>query len=200
MNNDLFTFKGDLLEECDLPRLETRARKVWDLMADGHWHDLNDIARQTGYPHSSVTACVRAFRYPENGGHTVEIMRKKEGRGTWLYRLVPSTRDDCRGKKAMAEAIRLRKVAKAEEAARRAEAIEANALKIIPIDQELPEIGHHVILFGRAPIIGRRAEYHLGVPVYRCCFDGEIIPWEIKAWAEIVHLNHRVVSNLEEGN
>lgn len=101
---DLFTFKGAMLEECDLPRLGRRARKIWDLMADGHWHDLNDIARQTGYPHSSVTACVRAFRYPENGGHTVEITRDAPGSGTWLYLLVPASREEVRANKALAEA------------------------------------------------------------------------------------------------
>ncbi len=99
---NLFTFKGSMLEECDLPRLNTTAREVWDIMADCQWHDLNTIAASTGHPHSSVTACVRGFRYPENGGHSVESVRLKDGSGTWLYRLQPAGPEEARAAKAYA--------------------------------------------------------------------------------------------------
>jgi len=95
---ELFTFKGPMLEECDLPRLNTAARRVWDAMTnatiyhDG-WCDLNAVASQLGLPHSTVTACVRGFRNDENGGHKVETERRKAKNGTWLYKLVPNTRE-----------------------------------------------------------------------------------------------------------
>lgn len=73
-------------------------------------------------------------------------------------------------------------------------------LKVIPIEQELPQVGHHVLLFGATPIIGRRAEEHNGKILYRCCFDGEIIPWEILGWAEINALHHRVFTKLNGGS
>lgn len=97
------TFKGPVLEDCDLPRLTSKARKIWDIMADGQWHNLNDVAAFLGYPHSSVTACVRAFRFKKNGGHTVERLRALEGRGTFLYRLVAVGKDECRANKAGAK-------------------------------------------------------------------------------------------------
>lgn len=104
MDQQTFTFKGPLLEECDLPRLNTAGRKVWDIMIDGKWHNLNDVATATGQPHSSVTAFLRGLRCPENGGHTVDIAREKEGKGTWLYRLMPAGREEVRQAKAYAQA------------------------------------------------------------------------------------------------
>ena len=95
---ELFSFRGPKLEECDLPRLNTAARRVWDWMMEAAkyhegWCDLNEIANTLGLPHSTVTACVRGFRNDENGGHTVQTKRRKAGKGTWLYKLEPNTRE-----------------------------------------------------------------------------------------------------------
>lgn len=98
--------KGAMLEECDLPRLRTISRDVWDIMSDGMFHELNDIAARLGKPHSTITACVRSFRYPENGGHTVTRVRQKEGKGTHLYRLEIASQEVVRANKARAEAER----------------------------------------------------------------------------------------------
>lgn len=99
---DLFTFKGHFLEEKDLPRINTHARRVWDCMVGRHleqpqdwdcgsgWVELNALARYLNLPHSSVTAAVRSFRFPENGGHTVE-REKTDKPGLFLYRLTPNT-------------------------------------------------------------------------------------------------------------
>lgn len=125
MEYDIFTFKGTCLEECDLPRLNTHARRVWDAMVmainhswceccktedmgdyfihcNGGWVELNELSRVLNIPHSSLSACVRAFRYDENGGHTVETKRAKDGKGTWLYKLVPNTPDGVKAAKARA--------------------------------------------------------------------------------------------------
>ncbi len=93
-----------MLQECDLPRLETKARKVWDIMAQGGYHELNDIAHRLGFPHSTVTAIVRAFRYLENGGHVVNTIRKEDEKGTWLYQLEPATPEEVQANKARAKA------------------------------------------------------------------------------------------------
>lgn len=102
------TLKGAMLEECDLPRLNTVARRVWDIMVQGGYHELNDIAHRLGVPHSTVTACVRAFRYLENGGHTVNTIRNEEDKGTWLYQLEPATPDEVKANKARAKAQKRR--------------------------------------------------------------------------------------------
>lgn len=112
-----FLPKGPKLEECDLPRLRTKAREVWDIMAgtsypDAHknkrgWWNLNHIAEALNIPHSTVTACVRGFRNLENGGHTVETRREVEGSGTYLYRLKPNTPD---GVKMAKEAAKAKKI------------------------------------------------------------------------------------------
>ena len=112
MNQQTFVFKGAMLEERDKPRINTIARRVWDYMEDGHWCELNAVAEIVSSPHSSVTACVRAFRYDENGAHTVETKRAEEGSGTWLYKLVPNTREESRKAKAKAELQKREKKAK----------------------------------------------------------------------------------------
>lgn len=98
---DLFTFSGPKLEERDLPRLNSHARRIWDNMAalnakgETNWYELNALAGRLELPHSTVTAIVRAFRRDANGGHTVQTKRAEnepEGAcGTHLFRLIPNT-------------------------------------------------------------------------------------------------------------
>lgn len=98
---------GSKLLECDLPRLNSKARTVWDFMLrlqdfnDGV--DLNLLANNLGYPHSTVTAIVRAFRYDKNGAHEVKSWRLSDGSGTWVYRLIPNTPDGARAAKLRAK-------------------------------------------------------------------------------------------------
>lgn len=101
---DLFTFafKGHFLEEKDLPRINTHARRIWDCMTGRHldqqadwdmgngWIELNALSKALGIPHSSLSACVRAFRFAENGGHKVERAETPTP-GLFLYRLTPNT-------------------------------------------------------------------------------------------------------------
>lgn len=109
-----FVFKGPKLTEADIPRLNTKARAVWDIMA-GHtypdvhrkkygWYNLNELAVILRMPHSSLSAAVRAFRYPENGGHKVDTRRETEDEGTWLYKLIPNTPEGAAMARASASA------------------------------------------------------------------------------------------------
>lgn len=95
--------KGAYLSEADMPRLKTKARAIWDIMDDSEWYELNEIAEQLNMPHSSVTAAVRAFRYDENGAHTVKTRRIQDGKGTWEYQLVPNTPEGVANAKARAK-------------------------------------------------------------------------------------------------
>lgn len=72
--------------ERDGKRLERQHDRVRDLMLDGYWRTLSEIARHTGAPEASVSARLRDLRKPRFGGYVVE--RKNLGGGTWKYRLV----------------------------------------------------------------------------------------------------------------
>lgn len=89
-----FTPSGYGFEESDLPRIKSNARKVWDIMIDQQFHDLQNISERLNMPHSSVTACVRGFRNNKNGGHTVN--KKKMPEGHFLYQLIPASPEQAR--------------------------------------------------------------------------------------------------------
>ncbi len=56
----------------DFVRLNRQQRRVFDVMQDGRWRTLHDIAVLTGDPEASVSARLRDFRKPGFGGSTVE--------------------------------------------------------------------------------------------------------------------------------
>src|SRR5690349_25128780 len=67
----------------DHSRIDLQRNRVFDLMQDGQWRTLSNIAAATGDPTQSISARLRDFRKDECGGHTVE--RKHEGGGLYLY-------------------------------------------------------------------------------------------------------------------
>jgi hypothetical protein len=75
----------------DIERLGEQQRRVWDVMKDGEWRTLRQIARLTDDPEASISARLRAF----NGNdylrqHFVmssERMPGLERRGVWRYRV-----------------------------------------------------------------------------------------------------------------
>jgi hypothetical protein len=73
-------------QERDGARLSRQHRLVRDLMSDGNWRTLAEIARATGCPEASVSARLRDYRKPAHGGHTVE--RRYVDRGLHEYRLI----------------------------------------------------------------------------------------------------------------
>lgn len=85
-------FDGETYDpERDEQRLTKQAQSVWDLMSDGKWRSLDQIAYTTRHPEASVSARLRDFRKPRFGGHTVE--RKYLGSGLYVYRVVENTEE-----------------------------------------------------------------------------------------------------------
>jgi hypothetical protein len=82
-------FNGPDLTAADHERLAGQMLRVFNLMADGHWRTLREIAEATGDPESSISAQLRHLRKPRFGGHTVE--RKHEGNGLYFYKLIVRT-------------------------------------------------------------------------------------------------------------
>lgn len=76
----------------DDDRLRRQLGRVWNLMRDGHWRSLQEIAGLTGDPETSVSAHLRHLRKPRFGGYRVD--KRRRGRsGTWIYRLDIASRE-----------------------------------------------------------------------------------------------------------
>lgn len=69
----------------DGARLRSQMHAVRELMSDGAWRTLWQIAKEVEGSESSVSARLRDLRKDKFGGHTVE--RKYHGDGVWIYRL-----------------------------------------------------------------------------------------------------------------
>ena len=69
----------------DCYRLTTQLGKTFDLMKDGRWRSLSQIARSVSGSEAGVSARLRDMRKDRFGAHTVERKRVKDG--LWLYRL-----------------------------------------------------------------------------------------------------------------
>lgn len=76
--------------EFDYDRLNAQARRVYDVMKDGRWHTLSEIAHVTHDPEASISARLRDFR----NLHGLSIDRRRRGeevRGLHEYKLRGST-------------------------------------------------------------------------------------------------------------
>ncbi len=74
--NDALTqaprFGGEVYQHAmDFSRLKGQILRVYELMRDGHWRTLDEIARCTGDPVASVSAQLRHLRRPKFGAHIV---------------------------------------------------------------------------------------------------------------------------------
>ncbi len=83
-------FNGDGYEPSrDDERLRGQIRRVYDLMVDGRWRTLDEIASRTGDPPASVSAQLRHLRKKRFGEFRVEKRRRGgESSGLWEYRLL----------------------------------------------------------------------------------------------------------------
>ena len=63
----------------DDERLTSQSIRIFDLMIDGQWRTLRQIANVTGDPESSVSAQLRHLRKPRFGGHVVKRKHIKNG-------------------------------------------------------------------------------------------------------------------------
>lgn len=70
----------------DYGRLAYQSRTIFDLMKDGRWRTLSEIAEETGFPMQSVSARLRDFRKEKFGGHTVN--RQNLSAGLHQYQLI----------------------------------------------------------------------------------------------------------------
>lgn len=69
----------------DRKRLNKQSQAVYNLMADGKWRTLAQIAQAIDAPESSVSARLRDFRKPKFGGYIVN--RKRIDGGLFSYQL-----------------------------------------------------------------------------------------------------------------
>jgi len=74
-----------IVPERDNARLSGQCMDVFNLMRDGEWRTLEDIASATNHPQASVSARLRDFRKERFGGHVVE--RRYLSNGLFQYRL-----------------------------------------------------------------------------------------------------------------
>ena len=83
-------FDGETYDPLlDHVRLSGQLQRVFELMADGRWRTLADIAEVAGGSEAACSARLRDLRKGKYGSH--EILRDRIGGGLWRYRLV---RDD----------------------------------------------------------------------------------------------------------
>lgn len=82
-------FRGSDYEPLvDGPRLIRQHERIRDLMLDGTWRTLAEIAAATGDHEASVSAQLRHLRKPSFGGHVVSKRRRGlVSRGLWEYQV-----------------------------------------------------------------------------------------------------------------
>lgn len=78
-------YDGETTSQEDAPRLNAQMARVHDVLRDGEWHTLRDIAETTGDPEASISARIRDLRKPKFGAY--DVLREKRGNG-WHYRMV----------------------------------------------------------------------------------------------------------------
>jgi len=90
MMNISSRFNGaDYKHERDSSRLTNQHADIFNLMADGEFRTLSQIAKATGHPESSVSAQLRHMRKPRFGSH--EVNRRHVLNGLYEYQLVVNT-------------------------------------------------------------------------------------------------------------
>lgn len=87
MTQEELRFDGaDYSPDRDNPRLKGQLLRVWDVMKDGQWRTLRQIADITHDPEASISAQLRHLRKDRFGAHQIE--REYTDNGLYKYRLV----------------------------------------------------------------------------------------------------------------
>ena len=81
----------DAGQQANAPRLMGQLGRTYDLMSDGKWRTLTEIAVQLGALETSAGARLRDLRKPAHGGHLVLCQLRADGSGEREYRLVSQT-------------------------------------------------------------------------------------------------------------
>jgi hypothetical protein len=96
MNTDIFEdliIDNGYSEELDGKRIEAQTSRIFKLICNGDWYTLRIISDAINAPEASVSAGLRSFRRPRNGGYVVERRRVPNGNGLHEYRLDISSGD-----------------------------------------------------------------------------------------------------------
>jgi len=72
----------------DGPRLRRQHEVIRDLMLDGLWRSLPEIALATGYPEASISAQLRHLRKERFGSYEMTKRRRSDG-GLYEYHVEP---------------------------------------------------------------------------------------------------------------
>lgn len=87
MSQSELRFDGaDYTPERDNVRLKGQMLRIWDVMKDGQWRTLQEIANLTSDPQASISAQLRHLRKKRFGAH--EIEREYIINGIYRYRLI----------------------------------------------------------------------------------------------------------------
>ena len=87
MTQEELRFDGaDYSPDRDNPRLKGQMLRVWEVMKDGQWRTLRQIADMTQDPEASISAQLRHFRKDRFGAHQIE--REYIDNGAYKYRLI----------------------------------------------------------------------------------------------------------------
>lgn len=82
----LHLFDGHTIDPArDNGRLFAQLKRVKELMADGVWRTLDEIARAVGDPPASVSARLRDLRKERWG--SMKVDRRRRGKGLFEYRV-----------------------------------------------------------------------------------------------------------------
>ena len=91
MTPDLFSYAAQRFDgvtydhKRDHGRLAKQLNAVREIMEDGDWHTLGEIATRIDAPESSVSARIRDLRKLKHGGHIID--RQYVEKGLWKYRM-----------------------------------------------------------------------------------------------------------------
>lgn len=81
----------DYSPELDFTRLTRQIDRIRELMLDGEWRTLDEIAVLTGDPVASISAQLRHLRKPRFGSYIVYKQRRGDrSRGLFEYKVVKS--------------------------------------------------------------------------------------------------------------
>lgn len=78
---------ADYIPARDDVRLTKQLERIFELMKDGRWRTLRDIAYATGDPEASISAQLRHLRKPRFGAWTVDKQHVENG--LYEYRVRP---------------------------------------------------------------------------------------------------------------
>jgi hypothetical protein len=97
-------FSGPVYDEsADYKRLSFQHERIRDLMLDGKWRTIREIALRTCDPENSIQAQLRHLRKPRFGGFIVDRRRRSTGvwspvtkklSPVWEYHVRPRREDD----------------------------------------------------------------------------------------------------------